>query len=98
MLFIHQTDNATLTNPVQNNNRSLYNIDFDCVTVDTIKNKKQKKQKETLANHHHYEQEEECLTNDLSRKLPRVRQAFKNLNFLNTHTHILYHFKNIRND
>jgi hypothetical protein len=29
-----------------------------------------KKEKETLA--HHYEQEEECLTNDLSRKLTQV--------------------------
>jgi coiled-coil domain-containing protein 6 len=29
-----------------------------------------KKEKETLA--HHYEQEEECLTNDLSRKLNQV--------------------------
>ena len=31
-----------------------------------------KKEKETLA--HHYEQEEECLTNDLSRKLNQLRQ------------------------
>lgn len=30
-----------------------------------------KKEKETLA--HHYEREEECLTNDLSRKLNQVR-------------------------
>lgn len=30
-----------------------------------------KKEKETLA--HHYEREEECLTNDLSRKLDQVK-------------------------
>lgn len=32
-----------------------------------------KKEKETLA--HHYEREEECLTNDLSRKLNQVRKS-----------------------
>lgn len=31
-----------------------------------------KKEKESLA--HHYEREEECLTNDLSRKLTQLRQ------------------------
>lgn len=36
-----------------------------------------KKEKETLA--HHYEREEECLTNDLSRKLNQV--LHKHLNF-----------------
>jgi hypothetical protein len=34
-----------------------------------------KKEKETLA--HHYEREEECLTNDLSRKLDQVKQKKK---------------------
>lgn len=36
-----------------------------------------KKEKETLA--HHYEREEECLTNDLSRKLDQVckQQVFE---------------------
>lgn len=33
-----------------------------------------KKEKETLA--HHFEQEEECLTNDLSRKLNQVSFKF----------------------
>lgn len=32
-----------------------------------------KKEKETLA--HHYEREEECLTNDLSRKLDQVNTS-----------------------
>lgn len=38
-----------------------------------------KKEKETLA--HHYEQEEECLTNDLSRKLTQVSTYCKH-NFI----------------
>jgi hypothetical protein len=39
-----------------------------------------KKEKETLA--HHYEQEEECLTNDLSRKLNQVSYCTFSLNTL----------------